>query len=231
MPSERRALVTGASSGIGKAIATRLLASGWSVVGVAKTAADLRDPKFSSVQVDLADGAAATQTAREVGPVQAFVHAAGLMRTGALGQLKAEDSELMWRVHVDAAMRIADVVVPAMAAAGFGRVVLLGSRAAQGGPSRSQYAASKGALVGMARSWAAEVVAQGVTINVVAPAATDTPMLRDPGRAGAAPKVPPLGRLIKPEEIAGLVNYLLSEEAAPITGQEILVCGGGSLFR
>ena len=231
MPSSRRALVTGASSGIGKAIATRLLASGWEVVGVAKTAADIPNPKFSSLQVDLADGAAATKAARDAGPVQAFVHAAGLMRTGPLGKLKPEDSELMWRVHVDAAIRIADVVVPAMAAAGHGRVVLLGSRAAQGGPSRSQYAASKGALVGMARSWAAEVVAQGVTINVVAPAATDTPMLRDPGRAGAAPKVPPIGRLIKPEEVAGLVNYLLSDEAAPITGQEILVCGGGSLFR
>lgn len=231
MPSERRALVTGASSGIGKAIATRLLAEGWAVIGVAKTASDLAHPKFRAVQADLADGAAAMRTAREAGPVQAFVHAAGLMRTGPLGTLKPEDSELMWRVHVDAAMRIADVLVPAMAASGFGRVVLLGSRAAQGGPGRSQYAASKGALVGMARSWAAEVVALGVTINVVAPAATDTPMLRDPGRAGAAPKVPPIGRLIKPEEVAGLVNYLLSAEAAPITGQEILVCGGGSLFR
>lgn len=209
----------------------RLLAGGWKVVGLAKTVADIQDPGFSSLQVDLSDGAAATRAARDVGPVQAFVHAAGLMRTGPLGSLKPEDSDMMWRVHVDAAIRMADVLVPAMAAAGYGRVVLLGSRAARGGPGRSQYAASKGALVGMARSWAAEVVAQGVTINVVAPAATDTPMLRDPGRAGAAPKVPPIGRLIRPEEVAGLVNYLLSEEAAPITGQELLVCGGASLSR
>jgi NAD(P)-dependent dehydrogenase (short-subunit alcohol dehydrogenase family) len=96
---------------------------------------------------------------------------------------------------------------------------------------RSQYAASKAALVSLARSWAAEVVAQGVTVNVVSPAATDTPMLADPARATSAPRLPPMGRLIQPQEVAALVAYLLRPEAAAITGQDIAICGGASLPR
>ncbi len=135
----------------------------------------------------------------------------------------------MWRLHVDAVARIANTLLPAMQAAGQGRVVLIGSRVARGVAGRSQYAATKAALIAMARSWAAEVIASGVTVNVVSPAATQTAMLDDPARQSVAPKLPPLGRLIQPEEIAALVGYLLSPVAAAITGQDIQICGGSSL--
>lgn len=135
----------------------------------------------------------------------------------------------MWKLHVDAAVRIARVLVPKMCERADGRIVLLGSRVAQGMPGRSQYAASKAALVAMARSWAAEVAARGVTVNVVSPAATQTSMLDDPARASSAPRLPPLGRLIQPHEIAALVEFLLSPLAAAITGQDIAICGGASL--
>jgi 3-oxoacyl-[acyl-carrier protein] reductase len=231
VPTERRALVTGSSSGIGMAIAGRLLANGWGVVGFDIAPSSLSGPAFEPVSVDLCDGAAAEAAARETGFVDAFIHAAGVLRVGALGELRADDAELMWRIHVQAAARIANVVVPVMAAAGKGRVVLIGSRIAQGLAGRSQYAATKAALVAMAKSWAAEVVARGVTVNVVSPAATRTAMLEDPERRGEPPKLPPLGRLILPDEIAALVGFLLSPEAAAITGQDIPICAGSTLPR
>jgi NAD(P)-dependent dehydrogenase (short-subunit alcohol dehydrogenase family) len=211
------------------AIAERLLADGWRVTGFDLAPPQLEHRAFAAVKVDLTDGAAAEAAARAMGRVDALVHAAGVLRVGALGAQDARDAELMWRLHVAAASRLAEVLVPAMTRSGGGRVVLMGSRVAQGKAGRGQYAATKAALVALARSWAAEVVAQGVTVNVVSPAATQTAMLDDPARAAAAPVLPPLGRLIRPDEIASLVAYLLCPAAAAITGQEIQICGGSSL--
>lgn len=225
----KRALVTGSSSGIGLAIAQALLDQGWDVVGLDLVPARIVHPAFSSTEVNLCNTETTERAVRAAGHVQALVHAAGVLRVGPLGLLSGEDSALMWQLHVDAVMRIANLVVPGMAQAGAGRVVLIGSRVARGMAGRSQYAATKAALVALARSWAAETVASGVTVNVVSPAATETAMLADPARTTAPPKLPPLGRLIQPREIAALVTFLLSPDAAAITGQEIQICGGASL--
>lgn len=222
-------VVTGSSSGIGFAIAERLLALGCVVHGFDRVPATIARPRFHPHTVDLADGAQTTAAARACAQADALVHAAGTLRVGNLGALDHAAGELMWRVHVDAATRLADVLVPAMAERGRGRVVLVGSRVAQGMPGRGQYAATKAALVALARSWAREVVPKGVTINVVSPAATATAMLDDPARSGSAPRLPPMGRLIDPAEIAELVAFLLSPAAAAITGQDIAICGGASL--
>ncbi len=225
------AIVTGSSSGIGKAIAQALLASEWSVTGFDVAAGTIENAQYSHVRVDLCDGDAAERAAAGVANVDALVHAAGVLRVGSLGKLDAQAGELMWRLHVESITRIANAVLPRMADARSGRVVLIGSRVAQGKAGRSQYAATKAALVALAKSWAAEVVAQGVTVNVVSPAATETAMLDDPARKSESPVLPPLGRLIKPQEIAATVAFLLSPGAAAITGQDIQVCGGSSLPR
>lgn len=225
----QRAIVTGSSSGIGRAIAERLLADGWGVIGLDVGAATITDPRFTPVTVDLTNAAATTAAAKDALPVGAFVHAAGVLRVGSLGSLEDADGELMWKLHVAAATRIANVVVPAMAAARSGRVVMIGSRVAAGIAGRSQYAATKAAVIALARSWAAEVIDKCVTVNVVSPAATQTTMLDDPARKAESPKVPPLGRLIMPEEIAAMTAYLLSAAGAAITGQDIQICGGSSL--
>ena len=223
------AVVTGSSAGIGQAIATALLASGWRVTGLDVAEPSIACAGFRHQRVDLSDGVDIARVAAELRDADALVHAAGVLRVGPLGQLDHAGGELMWRLHVDAATRLADVLVPAMAGRGQGRVVFIGSRVAQGMPGRGQYAATKAALIALARSWAAEVAGQGVTVNVVSPAATQTGMLADPARAGSAPRLPPIGRLIQPAEIAALVGYLLSPQAAAITGQDIAICGGSSL--
>ena len=135
----------------------------------------------------------------------AFVHAAGYMRVAPLGELDADEGAGMWRVHVQAAALLANDIAPCLPAGG--RIVLIGSRTATGAAERSQYAATKAALVGMARSWAIELAPRGVTVNVIAPAATDTPMLQDRARGEVTPRTPPIGRFVRPDEVAALTAF------------------------
>jgi 3-oxoacyl-[acyl-carrier protein] reductase len=220
------AVVTGAASGIGKAIAARLVADGWRVVGLDKSAGQ-NEGAFRSVTVDLTDFDRVATALADLGETNAFVHAAGFMRTAPLGAFDPDDGAAMWRIHVEAAGVIANALAPKMR--GGGRIVLIGSRVASGAPGRSQYAAVKAAMVGMARSWAAELAPKGITVNVVAPAATETPMLGDPARGSTPPKTPPIGRFVRAEEVAALTSFLLGPEASAITGQQIIICGGSSL--
>lgn len=144
MSSEpQTAVVTGSSSGIGLAVVRSLLADGWRVKGFDVAPSAVEHVNFSSVRVDLCDGAAAETAARGALDATALVHAAGLLRVGSLQDLSPSDGELMWRLHVDSVSRIARLILPAMAAARRGRVVLIGSRVARGMAGRSQYAATK----------------------------------------------------------------------------------------
>lgn len=220
-------LVTGISSGIGEAIGRTLLDAGWRVIGLSrKPPADARD-RLVHVAVDLSDAAALDRVLATIGPVDAVVHAAGILKVGRIGEQKLEDGAAMWRLHVEAATQLVEHFAPRLPDGG--RIVLLGSRTAAGSAGRGQYAATKAALIGLARSWAIELAPRRITVNVIAPGATDTPMLRDPGRTAVAPRLPPMGRFVDPAEIAALAQFLLSPGAASLTGQQIVVCGGASL--
>jgi NAD(P)-dependent dehydrogenase (short-subunit alcohol dehydrogenase family) len=154
------------------------------VHGLDRASPTLATSGFHPVEVDLSIGDEVTAAARELADAGAIVHAAGVMRAARLGAFDPEAGEAMWRIHVDAAARLADVLVPAMAKRGRGRVVFLGSRVSQGMPARA--VRDQVALVARARSLAAEVVGSGATINVSAGGAA-TAMLDDPARCEPPP--------------------------------------------
>ncbi|MET4070762.1 NAD(P)-dependent dehydrogenase (short-subunit alcohol dehydrogenase family) [Bradyrhizobium sp. S3.2.6] len=223
---KRHALVTGASSGIGAAIVERLLRDGWRVTGISRRPVTFDHPAFDHLSLDLNDLGGIANAVSGLTPT-ALVHAAGMLKVAPLGSLDHDDGAAMWRLHVDVAARLADALAPRLPQGG--RMIFIGSRTASGVAGRGQYAATKAALVAMARSWASELAPRGITVNVVAPAATETPMLNDPARANVTPKLPPIGRFIRPDEVAAAVAFLLSGEAAAITGQQLVICGGSSL--
>jgi NAD(P)-dependent dehydrogenase (short-subunit alcohol dehydrogenase family) len=226
MADRPHVVLTGASSGIGAAIGVRLLREGWQVTALSRSAPPFAD-QVHWIRADLAEPEGLPAALEPLSEVDAIVHAAGLQRSAPLGQLSATAGHRMWQVHVQAASVLVDALVDRLADGG--RVVLIGSRTMVGVPGKSQYAATKAALSAMSRAWAAELVSRGITVNVVAPGPTDTPMLSDPGRDRTPPVVPPLGRLVAPEEVAGLTAFLLGDEGASITGQTLVVCGGASL--
>lgn len=226
MDKRPHALVTGASSGIGAAIVERLLRDGWRVTGISRRPGRFDHPAFDHVSLDLNDVDSIAGAVADIAPT-ALVHAAGLLKVGSLGSLDHDEGAAMWRLHVDVAERLANALAPRLPQGG--RIIFIGSRTASGAAGRGQYAATKAALVALARSWASELAPRGITVNVVAPAATETPMLKDPTRATIAPKLPPIGRFIQPKEVAAAVAFLLSADAAAVTGQQLVICGGSSL--
>lgn len=165
----KQALVTGASSGIGAAIVGQLLAEGWQVLGLSRSAPPFAHEAFRHLAVDVSDRQALVDALSSVPTTpQAIIHAAGMMAAAPLGELDALRGETLWRLHVDAAQTLANRFAPVMSRGG--RIILLGSRTSRGAAGRSQYTATKAALVALARSWAAELAAAGITVNVVAPA-------------------------------------------------------------
>ncbi len=161
MPSSShmpRCLITGSASGIGRALAQRLLATGWQVTGVdrAATGADDFGPGYTGHTCDLADTTARAALVRELASndsYTAIVHGAGIVRTGGVADTDPDDAALLWRVHVDAPVALMNALASKLTDQS-GRVVLISSRAVLGRPGRAAYAASKAAQIGLARSWA-----------------------------------------------------------------------------
>jgi NAD(P)-dependent dehydrogenase (short-subunit alcohol dehydrogenase family) len=229
-------MVTGASRGIGRAIAERLGAAGHTIVGLARHKPDYA-LKGAFYAVDLADAAATTAVLREIvtqHKVDNLVNNAGLVTTATLEQLTRDDLDALIGVNVRASMQCAQAVLPNMRAQRRGRIVNLGSRAMYGRVGRGGYGAAKAAVVGMTRSWALEMAADGITVNCVAPGpiATDGFRAQNPPDSAATKALVasiPVARMGEPREIAATVEFLLSDDAGFMTGQTLNVCGGLSV--
>jgi len=233
----RVAAVTGGSAGIGRAICEDLLARGYEVVSLARRRTDIDHPKLHSIEVDLADRKATAEAAREL--VQRFevttiVHNAGVIRPALLPEVKLDDLDVLVDLHLGCAIQLVQAALPAMRARRSGRVILLSSRAALGAQTRTSYSATKAGMLGMARTWALELAADGITVNVVAPGPIHTDMFYDVIPAGSEKERQlaasiPVKRVGEPGDVARAVSFFADPGSGFITGQVLYVCGGASL--
>ena len=228
------AVVTGGSAGIGRAVAERLLAAGYEVISLDVQPTPL---KVQHVQVDLTDEIATREAAAEVSrkfEVCTVVHNAGVIRPAPLPDVKLEDLHALVNLHLGAAITLTQACLPAMKTAGYGRVVLVSSRAALGLPTRTSYSATKAGMLGMARTWALELAPLGITVNVVAPGPIETDNFYSVIQRGS-PQVEkiaqaiPVRRLGKADDVARAVMFFADRGAGFVTGQVLYVCGGTSV--
>ena len=227
----RVVLVTGGSRGIGRATAERFVALGDKVAVTYNTIAPSGD--FLAVQCDVTQEShverAFTEVEEKLGPVEVLVSNAGITKDGLLLRMKEADFVDVVDANLTGAFRVAKRATQSMLRARRGRIILVSSVVGLlGQAGQANYAASKAGLVGFARSLARELGSRNITVNVVAPGPVDTDMTRKLGddKLKAFADLVPLGRIATPDEIAGVIAFLASADAAYITGAVLPVDGG-----
>lgn len=232
----RLVVVTGASRGIGAAVARHFVVAGDAVVALSRSG-EAPEGCAKSLVVDVADSAAVTDAVRaateEFGPVAVAVANAGITRDGLALRMSDEQWRDVLSVNLDGAFYVARAVLASMVRARAGSIVFMGSISPfVGVPGQANYAAAKAGLVGLARSLAKEVASRGITVNVVAPGLIDTDMTTELGAArGAMEALIPMGRPGTVDDVAGVVGFLAGDAARYITGAVISPDGGLSLGR
>jgi 3-oxoacyl-[acyl-carrier protein] reductase len=239
----KKALVTGATGGLGGAIARRLHAQGATValsgtrVEALEALAKELGERVEVTPCDLSDRdsveALVPAAEAKLAGLDILVNNAGVTRDNLFMRLKDEDWDFVLAVNLTAAFRLSRAAVKSMMRRRYGRIVSIGSVVGtSGNPGQGNYAASKAGLIGMSKSLAAEVASRNITVNVVAPGFIESPMtdvLNDKQREGILADVP-MGRLGQGADVAAAVAYLASEEAGYVTGQTLHVNGGMTMI-
>lgn len=236
------ALVTGASRGIGRAIAEKLGKAGATVVGTATSESGAaaisayfaeNGIKGCGKVLNVGDSASIEtlmkETVAEFGPIQVLVNNAGITRDNLLMRMKDDEWDDIISTNLSSVFRLSKACLRGMMKARHGRIISIASVVgATGNPGQCNYAAAKAGIVGFSKSLAREVGSRGITVNVVAPGFIDTDMtkaLAEEQRNAMASQIP-LGSLGKPEDIANAVLFLVSDMGTYVTGETLHVNGG-----
>jgi NAD(P)-dependent dehydrogenase (short-subunit alcohol dehydrogenase family) len=232
----QRALVTGATSGIGRAVALQLAREGAEVLvhgrdatRGAETVEEITTAggKASFVAADLGDAAEVQRLANEVGDVDILVNNAGIALFGPTAEFDVAAFDRMFATNVRAAFFLVAAIAPGMADRGAGSIISLSSMSGGVGlVGGAAYGATKASLEAMTRAWAAEYSASGVRVNAVAPGPVYTPSPSGPEFITALGETTPMHRAAQPEEIAEVIAFLSSLRASYITGTTVAVDGG-----
>ena len=236
----KRALVSGGSGDIGAAICRKLAADGWEVIVHANANPDRASAlakeiaasggKAQSVQFDVVDAAhtsGALAALLEAGPIQGIVHNAGIHDDAPLAGMSARQWHSVIDVSLHGFFNLTQPLLLPMLRTRWGRIVALSSVSGQiGNRGQANYAAAKAGLHGAVHSLAREIGSRGVTVNCVAPGIIDTPMTAGLFDAERIKQLVPLNRAGTPQEVAGLVAFLMAEQAGYITGQVVSINGG-----
>ncbi len=231
-------VVTGGAAGIGAALCQAFLDQGFEVICLDRNIPALVHARLHAVAVDLTDLDSLRVVADEVAgrfDVTHLVHNAGVIRPNLIENVTTEDMAALSALHLTAPLILLQAFLPAMKAAGSGRVVLISSRAALGLATRTAYAATKAGMIGLGRTWALELARHGITVNMVAPGPIgSTPMFEAlvPPESEVESRIAgaiPVGRLGRPADVAHAVMFFASAASDFVTGQVLYVCGGASV--
>ena len=195
------------------------------------------DPVDAFVAVDLADPAATAQALEQAlagRTITRLVNNVGAVRPALLEDATLDDFDYLMALNVRSAIQCTKALAPGMRAAGFGRIVNVSSRSVRGKELRTNYAATKAALIGLTRTWALELGPDGITVNCICPGPTATELYvaanpPDSPRTKGALAAIPVGRIGTPEDMAHAIAFFLDAGSGFVSGQALMVCGGSSL--
>ncbi|MDB2324606.1 SDR family oxidoreductase [Alphaproteobacteria bacterium] len=235
MPDNKNVIISGASRGIGAAICKRLIDQGYGVIAVCRSAPDIAGT--THIYCDLSDSdsrkaAFADVAARD--DIYGLVNNAGIATPNLLAEFDSEIYKNVMEINALAVAELSAAVAPIMMRRKEGRIINISSELILGFATRTAYSASKAAAASFARTWALELGEYNICCNAIAPGPIETELFNTNNPVGSdirqqkLAKIP-VGRFGRPEDVAGIVNFLMSDEATYITGQTLYVCGGSSL--